>query len=73
MKFRCKLYKFIFDIVSCVSAGTEDRWAGRTMLESRFEPGEISITSNMQKSPPFMAEGEEEPKSLLIESVKEDS
>ena len=40
-------------------------------LESRL-PGEISITSDMQMTPPFMAESEEELKSLLMK-VKEES
>ena len=40
-------------------------------LESRL-PGEISITSDMQMTPPFMAESEEELKSLL-NKVKEES
>ena len=40
-------------------------------LESRF-PGEISITSDMQMTPPLMAESEEELKSLLMK-VKEES
>ena len=40
-------------------------------LESRL-PGEISITSDMQMTPPFMAESEEELKSLLLK-VKEES
>ena len=40
-------------------------------LESRL-PGEISITSDMQMTPPFMAESEEELKSLLMK-VKEHS
>ena len=40
-------------------------------LESRL-PGEISITSDMQMTPPLMAESEEELKSLLME-VKEES
>ena len=40
-------------------------------LESRL-PGEISITSDMQMTPPFMAESEEELKCLLIK-VKEES
>ena len=40
-------------------------------LESRLL-GEISITSDMQMTPPFMAESEEELKSLLMK-VKEDS
>ena len=35
-------------------------------------PGEISITSDMQMTPPFMAESEEELKSLLMK-VKEES
>ena len=39
-------------------------------LESRL-PGEISITSDMQMTPPFMAESEEELKSLLMK-VKEE-
>ena len=40
-------------------------------LESRL-PGEISITSYMQITPPFMAESEEELKSLLMK-VREES
>ena len=40
-------------------------------LESRL-PGEISITSEMQLTPPFMAESEEELKNLLMK-VKEES
>ena len=40
-------------------------------LESRL-PGEISITSDMQMTPHFMAESEEELKSLLMK-VKEES
>ena len=40
-------------------------------LESRL-PGEISITSDMQMTPPLMAESEEELKSLL-RNVKEES
>ena len=40
-------------------------------LESRF-PGEISITSDMQMTPPLMAESEEELKSLLMK-MKEES
>ena len=40
-------------------------------LESRL-PGEISITSDMQMIPPFMAENDEELKSLLMK-VKEES
>ena len=40
-------------------------------LESRL-PGEISITSNVQMTPPLMAESEEELKSLLMK-VKEGS
>ena len=40
-------------------------------LESRL-PGEISITSDMQMTPPIMAENEEELKSLLMK-VKEES
>ena len=39
-------------------------------LELRL-PGEISITSDMQMTPPFMAESEEELKSLLMK-VKEE-
>ena len=42
-----------------------------TQLESRL-PGEISITSDMQMIPPFMAESEEDLKSLLMK-VKEES
>ena len=41
------------------------------MLESRL-PGEISITSDMQMTPPLLAESEEELKSLLMK-VKEES
>ena len=40
-------------------------------LESRFL-GEISITSDMQMTPPFMAENKEELKNLLMK-VKEES
>ena len=40
-------------------------------LESRL-PGEISITSDMQRTPPYMAEREEELKSLLMK-MKEES
>ena len=40
-------------------------------LESRL-PGEISITSDMQMTPPLMAESEEELKSPLMK-VKEES
>ena len=40
-------------------------------LESRL-PGEISITSDMEMTPPLMAESEEELKSLLMK-VKEES
>ena len=40
-------------------------------LESRFL-GEISITSDMQMTPPLMAESEEELKNLLMK-VKEES
>ena len=40
-------------------------------LESRL-PGEISITSDRQMTPPFLAESEEELKSLLMK-VKEQS
>ena len=40
-------------------------------LESRL-PGEISITSDKQKTPPLTAKNEEEVKSLLMK-VKEDS
>ena len=40
-------------------------------LESRLS-GEISITSDMQMTPPFMAESEKELKSLLM-NVKEES
>ena len=39
-------------------------------LESRF-PGEISITSDMQMTTPFTAEGKEELKSLLMKVKKE--
>ena len=39
-------------------------------LESRLL-GEISITSDMQMTPPFMAEGEEELKSLLMKAKEE--
>ena len=45
---------------------------GKHKLESRL-PGEISITSDMQMTPPLlMAESEEELKSLLMK-VKEES
>ena len=40
-------------------------------LESRL-PGEIAITSDMQMTPPLMAESEEELKSLLMK-VKEEN
>ena len=40
-------------------------------LESRL-PGEISVTSDMQMTPPLWAESEEELKSLLMK-VKEES
>ena len=40
-------------------------------LDSRL-PGEISITSDMEMTPPLMAESEEELKSLLMK-VKEES
>ena len=40
-------------------------------LESRF-PGEISVTSDMQMTPPLTAESKEELKSLLMK-VKEES
>ena len=40
-------------------------------LESRL-PGEISVTSDMQMTPPLMAESEEKLKSLLMK-VKEES
>ena len=40
-------------------------------LESRF-PGEISVISDMQMTPPLMAESGEELKSLLMK-VKEES
>ena len=40
-------------------------------LESRL-PGEISIISDMQMTPPLMVESEEELKSLLMK-VKEES
>ena len=40
-------------------------------LESRL-PGEISITSDVQMTPPLMVEGEEELKNLLMK-VKEES
>ena len=40
-------------------------------LESRL-PGEISITLDMQMTPPLMTESEEELKSLLVK-VKEES
>ena len=39
-------------------------------LESRL-PGEISITSDRQMTPPFMAESEEELKSLLMKEKEE--
>ena len=40
-------------------------------LETRL-PAEMSITSDMQITPPFMAESEEELKSLVMK-VKEES
>jgi len=40
-------------------------------LESRF-PGEISVISDMQMTPPLMAESGEELKSLLMK-VKEET
>ena len=40
-------------------------------LESKL-PGEISITSDMHMTPPFMADNDEELKSLLMK-VKEES
>ena len=39
-------------------------------LESRL-PGEISITSDVQMTPPLMAESEEELKSLLMKAKEE--
>ena len=39
-------------------------------LESRL-PGEISITSDMQMTPPLMAEMEEELKSFLMKAKEE--
>ena len=39
-------------------------------IESRLL-GEISITSDMQMTPPLMAESEKEPKSLLMKVKKE--
>ena len=39
-------------------------------LESRL-PGEISITSDIQMTPPLMAESEEELKSLLMKMKEE--
>ena len=39
-------------------------------LESRL-PGQISITSDMQMTPPLMAESEEELKSLLMKLKEE--
>ena len=39
-------------------------------LESRL-PGEISVTSDMQMTPPLMAESEEELKSLLVKVESE--
>ena len=43
----------------------------KNKLESRLQ-GEISITSDMQMTPPLMADSEEELKSLLMK-VKEES
>ena len=48
------------------NAGLEEAQAGTKIAE------EISITSDMQMTPPFMAESEEELKSLLMK-VKEES
>ena len=39
-------------------------------LESKL-PGEISITSDIQMTPPLMAESEEELKSLLMKMKEE--
>ena len=47
-------------------AGLDEAQAGIRL------PGEISITSDMQMTPPLMAESEEELKSLLMK-VKEES
>ena len=52
--------------ISCIMSG----WMNHE-LESRLQ-GEISVISDMQMKPPFMAESEEKLKSLLIE-VKEES
>ena len=42
----------------------------KNKLESRL-PGEISITSDMQKTPPLWQKVKEEPKSLLMKVKKE--
>ena len=47
------------------NAGLDEAQAGIRL------PGEISITSDMQMTPPLMAESEEELKSLLMKVKKE--
>ena len=65
-----KLYIFTMEYYSATKRTKFDQW-GKHKLESRL-PGEISITSDMQMTPPLMAESEEELKSLLMK-VKEES
>ena len=65
-----KLYIFTMEYYSATKRNKFDQW-GKHKLESRL-PGEISITSDMQMTPPLMAESEEELKSLLMK-VKEES
>ena len=60
------VYLTYMQSISCKMSG----WM-QHRLESRLL-GEISITSDMQVTPPLMAESEEELKSLMIE-VKEES
>ena len=47
------------------NAGLDEAQAGIRL------PGEISITSDMQMTPPLMAESEEELKSLLMKMKEE--
>ena len=63
----CILSPCLFNLyASCEMLG----WM-KHKLESRLS-GEISVTSDMQMTPPLMVEGEEELKSLLMK-VKEES
>ena len=75
----CKLGKEYIKAIYCHPAyltymqSTSCQMLGwmKLKLESKL-PGEIPITSDMQMKPPFMAENEEELKSLLMK-VKEES